>query len=135
MLPTQILMWITVFGKERPKNVLSSSQRHVKKNSLTWSYALKTSWRYLYKKSWRFVEDVLKTFWRHLEDDLKTSSRRLLNVLKRFLQDVLKTWPRRIYWSWPRHLEDDLKTSFEDVRLRRTYSSFLSRRLQDVSWR
>ena len=69
------------------------------------------------------LQEVLKTSWRRLEDVFKTSWRRLEDVLKTFLQDVLKT-------SWKR-LEDVLKTSSEDVRLRRTYSSW-SRRLEDV---
>ena len=59
------------------------------------------------KMSWRCVVDVFKTSWGHLG-----------NVLKRFLQDVLKMfcrtswrclediWPRRMYWSWSRLLED-----------------------------
>ena len=60
------------------------------------------------KKSWRRLEDVLKSFWRRLEDVLKTSWRRMAktNIL------VLT------------------KTSSEDMRLRRTYSSWWRRLLK-----
>ena len=75
---------------------------------------LKMSWQDVLKMSWRRLEDVLKTSWRSYG---KMSWRRLEGV-----------WTRQIYWSWPRRLEDVLKTSSEDVRLRRTYSSW-SRRL------
>ena len=110
---------MTVFGKERLRNVLNTSRRRVNKNSLTWWYALKTSWRYLYKTSWRRFEDVLKMSWRRFEDVLKTSSKRLEDV-----------WPRRIYCSWPRSLEDVLKTSFEDKDERRFRDVF-----KTSSWR
>ena len=81
------------------------------------------------------LENVLKIF---LQDVLKTSWRCLEVVFASCLEDVSKTswklledvWPRRMYWSWPRRLEDVLKTCSEDVRLRRTYSSW-SRRLED----
>ena len=52
--------------------------------------------------------------------------RRLEKVLKTPLQDVLKTFWRR--------LEDVLKTFTEDEWLRRIYSSWW-RRLEDVCWR
>ena len=84
---------------------------------------LKMSWRPFCKTSWRRLGNVLKTSWRRLENVLKTSWRRLEDV-----------WPRRIYWSWPSCLEDVLKTPSEDIRLRRTNSSW-SRRLQDAIWR
>ena len=65
-------------------------------------------------------QDVLKTSWRCLED-----------VFARRLENVLKT-------SWRRMAKTNIlvltKTSSEDVRLRRTYSSW-SRRLEDVFWR
>ena len=106
---------------------------------------LKMSWRRLedvfktsrgrlvvLKISWRRLEDVLKTPWRCFEDVMKTSLKRLEDVFSRCLEDIFKTswrrledvWPRRIYWSWPRRLEDILKTYSQDVRLRRTYSSW-----------
>ena len=72
------------------------------------------------KMSWRRFEDVLKTSWRRLEDVLKTSWKRL--------EDVLKTYSQDEYIGLD---QDVLKTSSEDVRLRRTYSSW-SRRLQDI---
>ena len=56
---------------------------------------------------------------------------RLENVLKISLQDVLKTYSQDEYIGLD---QDVLKTSSEDVRLRRTYSSW-SRRLEDVFWR
>ena len=74
--------------------MLNASQRPVNKNSLTWSYVLKTSSRCL--------EDVF--------------------------QD--KTYSQDEYIGLD---QDVLKTCSEDVRLRRTYSSW-SRRLQDVFW-
>ena len=76
----------------------------------------------------RRLEDVLKTSWRFLED---LFARRLEDVLKRSwkrLEDVLKTYSQDEYTGLD---QDVLKTSSEDVRLRRTYSSW-SRRLQDV---
>ena len=70
------------------------------------------------------LEDILKMSWRRfsrrLEDVLKTSWKRLENVLKTYRQDE--------YIGLD---QDVLKTSSEDVRLRRTYSSW-SRRLEDV---
>ena len=68
------------------------------------------------KRSWRRLEDVL--------------ARRLEDVLKR-LEDLLKTYSQDEYIGFD---QDVLKTSSEDVRLRRTYSSW-SRRLEDVFWR
>ena len=109
--------------------MLNASQRRVNKNSLTWWYVLKTSWRCLEDVFARRLEDVLKTSWRHLG---KTSWRRLEDVLKTSWRRLEDVWPRRIYWSWPRRLEDILKTSSEDVRLRRTYSSWSRRCLKDV---
>ena len=88
----------------------------------------KTSWRRfedVFKTSWRRLEDVLKTF---LQDVLKTSWKRLEDVLKtswKRLEDVLKTYSQDEYIGLD---QDVLKTSSEDVRLRRTYSSW-SRRL------
>ena len=81
--------------------MLNASQRRVNKNSLIWWYFLKPSWRYHCKTSWGCLG---KMSWRCLEDVLKTSWRRILVLTK---------------------------TSSEDLRLRRTYSSW-SRRLQDV---
>ena len=60
---------------------------------------------------------VLKTSWRCLED-----------VFARRLEDVLKTYSQDEYIGLD---QDVLKTSSEDVRLRRTYSSW-SRHLEDV---
>ena len=112
--------------------MLNASQRRVNKNSLTWWYVLKMSWRRFSRR----LEDIFKTsskrledlFARRLEDVLKTSWRRLENLLKTSWQDVLKT-------SWRRIAKTNIlvltKTSSEDVRLRRTYSSW-SRRLEDV---
>ena len=88
---------------------------------------LKVSWRHLedvFRTSWRRLEDVLKTPWRGLEDVLKTSWRRLENVLKKSwkrLEDVLKTYGQDEYIGLD---QDILKTSSEEVRLRRTYSSW-----------
>ena len=65
-------------------------------------------------------QNVLKTSWRRFEDVLKTSWKRL--------EDVLKTYGQDEYIGLD---QDVLKTSSEDVRLRRTYSSW-SRRLEDV---
>ena len=61
---------------------------------------------------------------------------RLEDILKTFLQDVLKTsWQDVLKTSWRRIAKTNIlvltKTSSEDVRLRRTYSSW-SRRLEDV---
>ena len=141
VLPGHIAFQIIVFGKERLRNVLNTSQRRVNKNSLTWWYALKTSWRYLCKTSWRHLEDVLKMFfktswrrlgktsWRCVEDLSKTSSKRL--------EDSLKMSWRRFCKTFWRRLEDVLKTSWrhlEDAWLRQIYWS-LPRRLEDVFWR
>ena len=71
------------------------------------------------------LEKVLKI---SLQDVLKTSSKHLEDVLKTFLQDVLKTSGRRMTKA---NILVLTKTSSEDVRLRRTYSSW-SRRLQNV---
>ena len=106
--PRWILLQTTVFAL-RLTNMLSTSQRLVNKNSLTWSYVFKTSWRCL--------QDVF--------------ARRLEDVLKTFLQDVLKT-------SWRRMDKTNIlvltETSSENVWLTRIYSSS-SRRLEDVFWR
>ena len=87
---------------------------------------LKMSWRRLSRR----LEDVLKTSWRCLEDVFASRLEGVLKTSWKLLKDV---WPKRMYWSWPRRLENVLKTFSEDVRLRRTYSSW--RRLQDVFWR
>ena len=58
--------------------------------------------------SWRCLEDVLKKSWRRLED-------------------VMKTYVQHKYIGLDQNV---LKMSSEDVRLRRTYSSW-SRRLED----
>ena len=76
----------------------------------------------------RRFEDVLKMSCRSFEDIFKTSWKRPGKTSWKCLEDV---WPRRIYWPWPRCLEDILKTSSEDVRLRRTYSSWSRRLHQD----
>ena len=65
------------------------------------------------------LEDVLKMSWRHFEDVLKT--------FYRCLQNVLKTSWRCLEDLFARRLEDVLKTFSKDVRLRRTYSSWLRR--------
>ena len=74
------------------------------------------------------------TSWKRLEDVLKTFSKRLEDVFARGLEDVLKTsWRHLGKTSW-RRLEDVLKTSWrriEDVRPRRIYWSW-PRRLEDV---
>ena len=85
------------------------------------------------KMSWRHLDDVFKTSWRRLENALKRSWRRFEDVLKtswKRLEDVLKTYSQDEYIGLD---QDVLKTSSEDVRLRRTYSSW--RRLEDVFWR
>ena len=92
---------------------------------------LKTSLQDVLKMSWRRLEDFLETSWRRLENVLKTPWRRLEDVLKtswKRFEDVLKTYSQDEYIGLD---QDVLKTSSEDVRLRRTYSSW-SRRLQDV---
>ena len=114
VLPGHIALQIIVFGEENLRNVLNAFQRRVTKNSLTWWCILKTSWKYLSKTSWRRLEDVLETFF-------KTSSKCLEDVLKMFWRRICKS-------SW-RRLENVLKTSSDNVRLRRTYSSW-SRRLR-----
>ena len=151
VLPGHIAFQIIVFGKERLRNVLNTSQdvltrtvnlmirlENVLKISL--QDVLKTSWRCLedvfqdiLKTSW---QDVLKMCWRPFEDVFKTSWRLLENVLKTLLQDVLKTSWRRLKnvlkTSWRRMTKTNIlvftKTSSEDVKLRRAYSSW-SRRL------
>ena len=126
------------------ENVLKISLQDVLK--MSWRCLqnfLKTSWICLedvfqdvLKMSWRRLEDIFKTSWRSF---CKTSWRHLENVLKTSWRRLEEVWPRRIYWSWPRRLEDVLKTSSEEMRLRRTYSSwwrcFEERRFQDVFWR
>ena len=85
------------------------------------------------KMSSKLLEDVLNMSWRRfsrcLEDVLKTSWRHLQNILKKFLQDVLKT-------SW-KCLEDVLKTSWRGMAktniLVLTKTSW--RCLEDVFWR
>ena len=106
--------------------MLNTSQRRVNKNTLTWWYVFKTSWRCLQDVFARRLEDVLKTSWRCLEDVLKTSC--VLKMCWRRLENVLKTYGQDEYIGLD---QDVLKTSSEDVRLRRTYSSW-SRRLEDV---
>ena len=108
VLPGHIAFQIIVFGKERLRNVLNTSQRRVNKNSLTWWYFLKTSWRYLCKTSCRRLEDVLKTFF-------KTSWRRLCKASWRCLENVLKTSWRCLEDVFARRLENVLKTSWQDV--------------------
>ena len=80
------------------------------------------------KTSWRCLEDV---FTRRLEDVLKTSWRRLCKTSWKRLEDVLKMYSQDEYIGLYQYV---FKTSSEDVRLRRTYSSW-SRRLEDVFWR
>ena len=77
------------------------------------------------------LQDVLKMSWRRfcrrLEDVLKTflQGRRLGKTSWRRLENILKTYGQDEYIGLD---QDVLKTSSEDVRLRRTYSSW-SRRL------
>ena len=100
--PRQILLWITIFA-ERLRNVLNTSRTLVYKNSLTWSYALKTSWKRLEDIFERRLEDVLKMSWRCFEEIL----RRLAKTSWRRLEDL---WSRRR----PRRLnQDELKTSWK----------------------
>ena len=106
------------------------------------------------KMSWRRFQNVLKTSWRRFQNVLKTSGKRLQDVLKMFckwtrledilarrledvlkrswklLEDVLKTHGQDEYIGLDQHVLK--KTSSEDVRLRRTYSSW-SRRLKTSS--
>ena len=91
----------------------------------------KVSLQDVLKRSWRRFEDVFKTSWKRLEDVL---ARRLEEVLKtswKRLKDVLKTYGQDEYIGLNQNV---LKTSSEDLRLRRTYSSW-PRRLEDVFWR
>ena len=94
----------------RLQNILKASLQDV----------LKMSWRRFCKTSWRRLENVLKTSW---QDVLKTSWKRL--------EDVLKTYSQDEYIGLD---QDVLKTSSEDMRLKRTYSSWW-RRLHNVFWR
>ena len=68
---------------------------------------LKISLQYVLKMSWRFLEDVLKTFWKRLEDVWK------------LLEDVLKTSSKRLKDVFARSLEDVFenvwKKSWQDV--------------------
>ena len=99
---------------------------------------LEDVWKMSWRRFSRRLEDILKTSWRRFEDVFETSWRRLEDVLKTFLQDVLKTSWKRLEdvlktYSQDEYIgldQDVLKTSSEDVRLRRTYSSW-SRRLED----
>ena len=77
------------------------------------------------------LENVLK---RSLQDVLKTSSKRLEYVLKiswRRLENVLKASWRCLEDVFARRLENILKTSSEDVWVWQIFSSW-SRRLEDV---
>ena len=93
------------------------------------------SWRRFCKTFWKRLEDVLA---RRLEDILKTSWKRLEDVLKTYSQDeyidldqgVLKTSSqdvrlKRTYSSWSRRFEDVLKTSSEDEGERRLQDVFI----------
>ena len=115
----------------RLQNILKASLQDV----------LKMSWRRFCKTSWRRLENVLKTSW---QDVLKTSWKRLEDVLKTYGQDeyigldqdVLKTSSedvrlRRTYSSWSRHLEDVFKTSSEDEDERRLQDVFIK---TNVCW-
>ena len=112
--PRQILLKITVCAV-RLRNVLNTSLRLANKNSLTWSYVMKTPWRYaryalqdVWKTSWRQLEDVLKTSWRTswrcLEDVLKTSWRCLEDVFVRHLKT-----------SWKRPHQDEYLVSSQCI--------------------
>ena len=80
---------------------------------------MKTSWRYLCKTSSRCLEDVLKTF---LQDVLKSSWRHLGKTSWRSLENVLKTYSQDQYIGLD-------QSSSEDVSLGRTS---WSRCLEDV---
>ena len=71
------------------------------------------------------LENVLKTSWRWLEDVfqdvLKMSWRSFCKKSWRRLENVLKTYGQNGYIALD---QDVLKTSSEDVKLRRTYSSW-----------
>ena len=106
----------------RLENVLKTSWRRIAKTNIL--VLTKTSWRRLEDVFWRrkakaniFV--LIKTSWRRLEDALKRSWRRF--------EDVLKT-------SWRHMAKTNIlvltKTSSEDVRLRRTHSSWWRRLLK-----
>ena len=60
----------------------------------------------------RSLQDVLKTSWRRLQNVLNKSWRCLEDVLKTSWRRLEDVWPRRIYWSWPKRLQDVLKTSW-----------------------
>ena len=139
-------------SSKRLEDVLKTSWRRLEE-------VLKTSWRLLedvLKTSWRRLEDVLKTYGQDEyigldQDVLKTSSEDVTQQTFFGLQHVLKTSWRHVLkmsstrlqrnnftsskTSWRRMAKTNIlvltKTSSEDVRLRRTYSSW-SRRLEDV---
>ena len=71
--------------------------------------------------------DVVKTSWRRLEDVLKTFLHDVSKISWKRLEDVLKTYGQDQFIGLD---QDVLKTSSEDMRLRRTYSSWW-RRLED----
>ena len=93
--------------KTSSRHVLKTSSTRLQRNNFTSS---KTSWRHFQDLS----QDVLKASF------CKTSWRRLENVLKTSWRRIAKT-----------NILVLTKTSSEDVRLRRTYSSW-SRHLEDV---
>ena len=125
VLPRQIPLYITIFRKERLRNVLKTSRKQEQ-------FKLMIRLENVTKIS---LQDVLKASWRCLED---VFARRLKDVLKTSWLCLEDGWPIRIYWSWSNRLEevmktsseDVLKTSSEDIRLRRTYLSW-SRRLHE----
>ena len=112
VLPRQIPLQITVFGKEHLRNVLSNSRRRVNKKSLTWWCVFKTPWIYLDKTSWKCVEDVLKTYGQDKYIGLDQV------VLKTSSEDVRL---RRTYLSWSRRLQDILKMSSKGEDERRLH--------------
>ena len=121
---------------KRLKDILKTCYQEQINSMIRLEKVLKTSLKDVLNT---FLQEVLKTFWKLLENVL---ARRLEDVLKTFLQDVLKTSWKRLEdvlktYSQDEYIgldQDVLKTSSEDVRLRRTYSSW-SRRLEDVFWR
>ena len=85
----------------------------------------------LMKTSWRRLDEVFllrlqKTSWRRVQDVLVKTN---IFVLAIRLQDVVKTFSRRLSKTSSRHLQDVFKT-FQDVFT--TSSRHLGKRLQDI---
>ena len=80
----------------RLRKVLNTSRRHLENVLTRTGYLDETSWNRLEDVLKSFLQDVLRMFWTRLQNILEMSKRCLEDVSGRRLENVLKTFWRRL---------------------------------------